>query len=305
MMSEEVTSFSVIILLMIIGGTNMRKIGKRILSFLLILIMVFNLNSVVFASSNTDEYIVYNDQSYHILEKSDSVFSLKTENDNFEVIATLNYITREVMLVVTEKNNGTATSAAPYTVGNNTANYIVSNIIDEDIYSETFTFINVDTGEIYSSGEITPFYAGTIPSWMGLGKTAIEALLALGKAIIVGAVAWVSAVEIVHAVETSSYDYFQARRLNGDIYIGDGISRSQAVSIIKQNSSIEGVFCRTERIAYYLADTYSHSENGPYYDSNCNHTSDEEIAYYWPHYHPSLNSYKNTHIWFPDFQEDI
>ena len=270
----------------------MNKI-KQIIATILVLVMVINASAISFAS--TSETFVYENNYYQIIEDSDDVFTIETENQNFVIRASLNYLTREVLLEVIDLQSF-ENEAVTLNEGDiqEVVTYIVSCPENSGNGLSEYIFENQVNGEMYSIGQMLPMSTIAIPLWMGLGQAAINALLAVGKAILVGYTAWVMVEEIITTIETSNEDYFEARIDNASdsVYVGDSLSRSEAIARIRLNNELYGVFCRTERLAYNLGMLYSRTEEGPLYHSNCDRVG------YWPHYHSTAN-YQDVHIWFP------
>jgi len=264
---------------------------RKIIAIVLVLVMALNFNVISFAGTGND--FVYEGKVYKIIEDNESKLIVETENENFVVRASLDYTTREVLLDVIGLQE-TETAIATLNESEYTVTYRVSTPEDSENGISGYIFENQTNGEMYNGAMISTMSSITIPLWMGIGQAAINALLALGKAIIVGSVAWVAVEEIITTIETSDEDYFEARIDNASdcVYVGDSISRSQALTRIKLNNELYGVFCRTERLAYNLADVYSKTDEGPVYHANCDKVG------YWPHYH-STKSYQAVHIWFP------
>ncbi|MFD6438538.1 SAR2788 family putative toxin [Peribacillus sp. NPDC060186] len=142
---------------------------------------------------------------------------------------------------------------------------------------------DVETGEIfnYNSEDGVPSLVFLIPIGLAMSPAVLTALFHTGAMIIVGGTAFVIATQ---ANKSKSYYHFAASVKKGGVYIGKGLSKSQAVARIKSKN-----------------DTWSTSSNqakGVASSANKNGKPINEVdklngkpkkGYYW-HWHP----YKRT-----------
>ena len=134
--------------------------------------------------------------------------------------------------------------------------------------------------------------AFAIPAWLGLSAEAIQALIALGLVVIVDGIAHILAEEKIQELKRKpELIYFRAvlDEEKKGVFLGDNITRQNALIIIQLNSSTTGVFCNGEKYARSLTETL----NGPAKHCPGNHGLSQG---YWNHYH--CKKAPNTHIWY-------
>lgn len=95
------------------------------------------------------------------------------------------------------------------------------------------TFIDLSNGDkyTYDSTELTASFAPAIPIGIGISKALLDALFATGLVIVLAGVTYISFSEFSKKEKFKNH-YMATRRSNG-LYIGDGMSRSKAVSHLK------------------------------------------------------------------------
>lgn len=98
------------------------------------------------------------------------------------------------------------------------------------------TFIDVSTGEKYNydSTVLSASFAPAIPIGIGIGKALLDALFATGLAIVIAGVTYVSYNEFSKKKKTKNH-YMAVRKSDG-LFIGNGMSRSKAVSHLKKGN---------------------------------------------------------------------
>ena len=134
--------------------------------------------------------------------------------------------------------------------------------------------------------------AFAIPAWLGLSAEAIQALIALGLVVIVDGIAHIFAEEKIQELKRKpELIYFRAvlDEEKKGVFLGENITRQNALIIIQLNSSTTGVFCNGEKYARSLTETL----NGPAKHCPGNHGLSQG---YWNHYH--CKKAPNTHIWY-------
>ena len=123
-----------------------------------------------------------------------------------------------------------------------------------------------------------------IPIGIEIGKVALGYLLYIGGAIVVGGIAYISASKAKS--EKNKYTYFKAIERNNDIYVGSGLSRSEAASRLRYDN----VWSKTEHAAKSVAKKASPISKilGPEIDKN----KGPKGKYY--HFHVAKKSYNNV-----------
>ncbi|MEK4198117.1 SAR2788 family putative toxin [Cytobacillus sp. FSL K6-0265] len=95
------------------------------------------------------------------------------------------------------------------------------------------TFIDLSTGEeyTYNSTELSASFAPAIPIGIGIGKALLDSLFAAGLAVVIAGVTYVSYSEFSKKKKTKSH--YMATRKSSGLFIGNGMSRTKAVSHLK------------------------------------------------------------------------
>lgn len=116
------------------------------------------------------------------------------------------------------------------------------------------------------------------PIGMIITEALLEALLALGKIIIVAGVTYIIATEAEEYLDQENYDFWRARLSGGQVWIGQGISKERAITLLKDAGD---VWARTAGLSYAACLAASSNSNvvGPV----IHHAGCE--GYYY-HHHP-------------------
>ena len=163
--------------------------------------------------------------------------------------------------------------------------------MNEEITMSGVEMVDVNSGEIYDLGvEPGSRAAFAIPYGIPLITKAIEALLLVGSAVIIAGVAWTMAESIANELtRQTQYRYWNAKIINGAVYLGGGLSSLAAKSLAFCDDSKGTVMAQT---GSYARGILGNLYDGPEIDSLG--------GGYWPHYHVKKNNstrYK-AHVWY-------
>lgn len=140
--------------------------------------------------------------------------------------------------------------------------------------------MDVVSGEVfeYNSNNISPQIAIAIPIGGWITKTALEALAASAIVIISGAtfVTGSTAVSKINNQKKRKYSHYSAIRSNNKLFIGNGLSRSSAISRAKSGKDVWSVSKNQAKEVAKGA-----NRNGPPY-----HEIDKNRRGKYYHWHP-------------------
>lgn len=97
------------------------------------------------------------------------------------------------------------------------------------------SFIDIETDEEISTvhtstGEITPQVAFLVPLGVVVGEALIAALLASAIAVTIGGIVWTTVGSVKEKIRNEQYNHYMAKIMQGNVYIGNAISLTQASS---------------------------------------------------------------------------
>lgn len=271
---------------------NLFKSRKKLCS--IILLIVFSLTMIVqpaFASSNDatnslvlnghewirqdrDEdscTLIYTDNAY--------IYELNLDKNTFEFT-----FGRTPNAVVANTNSAEKESYnIKINCDSSDPSKINSLLLYDDIGNEYLVTENTNNNERI---------AIAIPAWLGLSSEAIKALIALGTVIIIDGIAHILAEEMIQTLKKNpDLIYFRAV-LDEDakgVFLGENITRKDALIYIQLNSKVTGVFCNGQKYARSLTDSLGGEAN----HGACTHGLGQG---YWSHYH--CQKAPNSHIWY-------
>lgn len=267
----------------------MRKLTNRFLSFMLVVVILVSATTTsVFAEDN--QTVTVNGYTFEILNDDWENTQIAYNDGNETYIFTLNKMnTSDETAIEIHKTNTLARSVVR-------SSYEVNFDKIEKCYADTvnisdITLVDSQTGVVYELNE-NARAAFLIPVGVGLTAAAIEALLAIGAAVIIGGVAYVVVEEVAEGLKKQTeYRYFRAcidKKLNA-VVVGDGIRTALAQS-----------FAHTEnKNGEVLATSLSYAKGitGGSYCPPENHGTGNG---YWYHIHvlkPSGARF-GAHIWY-------
>ncbi|MEW4371824.1 hypothetical protein [Paenibacillus kandeliae] len=79
-----------------------------------------------------------------------------------------------------------------------------------------------------STGEVTPQVVFLVPLGVVVGEALLAALLASAIAVTIGGIVWTTVGSIKEKIRNQQYDHYMAKVMQGDVYIGNPISLTQA-----------------------------------------------------------------------------
>lgn len=255
-----------------------KSLKQKVISLILVFTMVVSSFSIAFAS--TDKY-EENNTTCSVMEDSSTT---RTIQCNEEGVAT-------TIISLDKESGNISIDSIPSTADSIATHYDL-------LYYETEDG-EVEYQVIDASGNPTTIdpasLALTAPVWMGLSAEAVAALIAAAKALqatVITTAVFVLAEEVINNLVRQSENYFEAYVDTSKhlVFIGDSITRTQAITTIGLNSSSKAVFCRTKSIASTLA-----NRMGGIID--CDNEYCVTIGQ-WPHYH--CYDAPNAHIFFPN-----
>jgi hypothetical protein len=263
----------------------MKKLTKRIISFMLSLVMLFSVNSIqIFAQGAQN--ITVDGYTFEVINKDINGVTLAYSDNTAEYIFYL------------DKQNSSGKSEIDISQtsllsrSEESSDYKIE--FDENVeYScDTKDFssamlVDEMTGEEYSLNQNSRF-AFVIPIGIPLLTAAIEALLVVGGAVIIAGVAYTIVEEVAEALKRQkTYRYYAAVLRNNAVYVGGGLETAAAKSLAYTNDS-KGTVLATS--LSYAKGLVGNSYRGPE-----NHGS---TSGYWSHIHAKNGSvtYK-AHIW--------
>lgn len=266
--------------------SNLKKIVSILLCFTVLMTLGF---SNVFAATNKSDL----KSQIKVVQNDKNAVQLKVDYKGQTLYGTFDKKTKEVEMHVDEAEF----DVLGISVGNKTvAKYEVKieNGRGGDIDQLQASIIDTNTKKEYKVGKYDTKVIAQLPlAWAIItvfGEAVLADLLAYGAAIVVGGVTLVLATVAAENLD-EWYDYFYAYLDSGNLYIGGGLSKSNAKSVVKLNKVTVGVMCRYEPVASNLAYDLAVSSNGytTWHDAH----GDEG---YYKHYH--VSTYSNSHVWY-------
>ncbi len=267
----------------------MKRLTKRILSFILSLVMLFSMTATTQVFAQEDHSITINGYTFEVVGKDiDGVkLAYSDGSDNYIFYLDRQNISGKAEVVVSKTNLMSRNNIA--------SDYKI--IFDETVEytSDTNDFssavlVDETTEDEYSLNPNSRL-AFLIPVGIPLVTAAIEALLVTGAAIIIAGVAYTVVEEVAEALKRqNNYNYYAAVLRNNSVYVGNGLSKSAAKPLAYTNDH-EGKILATS--FSYARGLVGNSYKGPE-----NHGSGSG---YWNHIHAKSGSVKyDTHIWYLD-----
>ena len=254
----------------------MKKLFKKVLSLFFVFAIVFNTSINVFASNN-EESIIIDGYYFKIISKDwkGVKLSYSDQSGNYIFYLDKKDSNEDAVVEITKVN-----AIQTYSESNNlVSNYQIKfdkNIEyteDTNDFSSTM-LIDQENGREYRLDPKSRI-AFVIPVGIPLVAAAIEALLAVGGVILIAGVAYTLAEEVVEALKKQNkYKYYAAVLRKNAVYVGGGLTTSQAKPLAYSNDSKGTIFATSFSYARGLA---GNSYRGPE-----NHGSTEG---YWPHIH--------------------
>lgn len=268
----------------------MKKLFKKVLSLFLVFAIVFNTSINVFASNN-EESIIIDGYYFKIIIKDwkGVKLSYSDQSGNYIFYLDKKDSNEDAVVEITKVN-----AIQTYSESNNlVSNYQIKfdkNIEyteDTNDFSSTM-LIDQENGREYRLDPKSRI-AFVIPVGIPLVAAAIEALLAVGGVILIAGVAYTLAEEVVEALKKQNkYKYYAAVLRKNAVYVGGGLTTSQAKPLAYSNDSKGTIFATSFSYARGLA---GNSYRGPE-----NHGSTEG---YWPHIHARSYTFDyEAHIWY-------
>jgi len=276
----------------------MKIIAKKLISIALTLSMIWGLGATTFAVNlnnsayTKDELIV---AEYTITIESDTPFvssvSYVDENGS-KYLMVLDKVTHEITLeIIADASSVYRRMDSPAGINEKYSVFIedadpgigeVSGV--SLISSDGFVFEMPDPQ--YENGKSSAVWV--IPIGIALAEALIEALLALGLAIVIGGVVWIVITEAVAAMKSqSAYSYYLGMLRYDELLVGNGITFQAAIVEIAYNSPQYGVIATNSSYAYTLANSFSFG---------CYHHNPHGGSGYLPHYHS--NTFSTAHCWY-------
>lgn len=266
----------------------MKKLTKRIFSFMLSLVMLFSLTTTQVSAQETQN-ITVDGYTFEVISKDIDGVTL-SYNDNTEEYVF--YLDKQNELGKAEVDIDISQTSL-LSRSEESSDYKIK--FDENVEytsdTEDFssaTLVDETTGEEYSLNPNSRF-AFAIPVGIPLLAAAIEALLAVGGAIIIAGVVYTVVEEVAEALKRQkTYRYYAAVLRKNAVYVGGGLETTPAKALAYSNDSKGTV----------LATSFSYAKGlvGNSYRGPENHGSSSG---YWSHIHAKKGSvsYK-AHIWY-------
>lgn len=238
-----------------------RKILAVTLSFCMLFIL--SVNSPVTAKSNW----------YKVLRNDDAVTQIMVEENDTEVIATMDKTTNEIKLEATDKTGKKSTYDAELEqlkTNEDGEIYFEGKVTNEET-QEVLKLNDENYNIINKNEDIQPSFVWAAPLVLAL-EAAVEALLLASAVIVVGGATYVLATELSdHLSKNKKYDYFAAyiyyfkKEKTSKVVIGPGISKNEAQSRLLANAD---VFSRSKILAsgLFAKVTRGPEIHGPYPD---------------------------------------
>ncbi|ROR21214.1 hypothetical protein EDD66_1221 [Mobilisporobacter senegalensis] len=252
----------------------MIKKAKRIISLMLILslILIPNVSIISKAADLTSDV----QNNYQIISNTNKEIIVQYDSNNTIYIATFDKSTREISLLVDSND--------------------IEKEFDVDIESysekegvEGITLIDENNTKYnLNNNEISASFA--IPIGIDITAALLELLLLLGRALIIGGIAYVAAEEVTLELERQDrYQYYLAYLdyNTSTVFVGDGCSRQSAIMRMQMNSKQSGIMAVSSSYARGLCSSLG-LLIGPE-----NHGAGSG---YWNHFHGS--AYRNAHCWY-------
>lgn len=100
-------------------------------------------------------------------------------------------------------------------------------------------FIDIETGEEYNvnSDNLQASFAFLIPLGVIIGEALLSHLIAIGLAVTIAGITYTAVKEVSSKLKKDKHKHYMAMITRGDLYIGNALSRSQAVSRIKSTDT--------------------------------------------------------------------
>jgi len=249
----------------------------------------------VFASQNLElavrDSIVIDGYTFSILQSDVDGVLLETREGSTIYTFSLNRHTAEIGISVAERNLfGRSSTADTYKL---TVNDYIDYCAAGDF--EGLTLIDIASGQSYdldlldNPDQISPNAVFLIPIGIPLLHAALMALLAAGAAIIIGGVIFTLAESIAQELRRQNqFRYYAAVLRSNQVWIGGGLSSSQALSRANTNDRVNGVMATSESFARGLV--------SPNFTGPENHGAGSG---FWSHYHLGRRpNERHAHVWF-------
>lgn len=201
----------------------MKLLKNKYFKLLMAVILLFNFtfqNTVFAAEPSSNEEVT-------ILVNNDKESQIEVERDGIKATLEFNKETNEISLSTNEKSKVT---------GENKKDYIVNAdaVTKEKIEA---TFIDVETGEDYymNSDEFRASVAWLVPLGVILGEILLSHLAAAGLAVIISGITYTAVKEVASKLKKKDYNHYMAILTKGDLYIGNALTKEQAVERLKSS----------------------------------------------------------------------
>ncbi|MDR0271159.1 hypothetical protein [Paenibacillus sp.] len=280
------------------------KIVALSICFALLFGVVFENRTFAQDVSNEIEQDFHN-QDIKILENSEKYIKLFKEVDGVTGTMVLDKETTNITLTTNERNDITNEDQTVYNVviddvrSNELSTFNESSFISplssslleppEDIIKATFTAPGKEY--IIDPDRIAP--RNLIGIGVIIGEELLSQLLKLALAVTVGGVAFAVVTEVRDKLRNEGYDYYEAKLMSGDLWIGRTIDSFQAVSrILGSDFYNNNVWSKSSKLAKELCFVALPVEpEGP--EVTCNQLKGYK---YYSHYH--LGNRKGGHSFF-------
>lgn len=261
---------------------------KKIISLIVCICFIcsFCMSSVVCAAANE----AVGENNVQVVRNDDKFCTVVGTYKGNKLYATLDKSTNEITMQAVEKAKifgipfgKEKTTGLKVEVETLTKNEVSAFITDTKTGKEYK--VNKNTDKVKAQAVVI------IPLSNILTAAVLAALAAAAAIIIVNGITYYDLTTFMDKIKEYTYKYYAAVLVdNDDVYIGGGLSESDA---IKRMKNIGNVFARSEYYAVKICTTVGGglSPAGPHLHSG-------QGRYYW-HYHPSYSSsYSNAHCFF-------
>lgn len=265
----------------------MKKLVNKIFSFIVSLTVLFSMTSATQVYAQEKQNIIVDGYTFEIVSKNAEEVKLVYRDECNEYIFYLNRknIFGKVNMVISKTNLLSRRDV--------TSDYKVNFDETVEYNADTADFSSVvlvdeSTGDEYSLNPDTRL-AYIIPVGIPLLAAAIEALLVAGSAIIIAGVVYTMVEEVAEALKRqNNYQYYAAVLREGAVYVGGGLTRTQAQSLAYTDDSSGKILATSLAYARGLV---GNSYRGPEI-----HGGGEG---FWNHIHAKRGYVTYlTHIWY-------
>ncbi|MFP7473385.1 SAR2788 family putative toxin [Niallia taxi] len=203
---------------------------KKIISILLVITLVFSsIPSISKVFAEGDNLEISNNENFEVVEDSNKEITVEATvpEENAVVEASFDKINSEFTITSQEEDKDGNLVEKEY-------NVLIETATDEELIA---TFIDKETGEEYNvnTNEFKTSLVWLIPIGVVLGEALIAHLISAGLAVVIAGITYTAVKEVAKELKKKKHEHYMAVLTKGDLYIGNSLSKAQAVSRLKSS----------------------------------------------------------------------